>query len=166
MKKSSGLLVWRKKKDSIEILLVHHGGPFWKNKDKNAWSIPKGEIEPKENPLKAAVREFEEETDIKISDSDLKKINYLGKVYGYNKLVYIFILHKNFGDDLKPKPKLIQINNLSQSNKVLKFPEIDKVSYVNLKNAQKKLVIYQKKIISLLLNYLNNLNKKQKNHEN
>lgn len=165
MKKSSGLLVWRKKDRKIEILLVHHGGPFWKNKDKNAWSIPKGEIEPKESFKKAAIREFEEETGIKLSDLELKRISYLGKVSGYNKLVYIFVLRKSFGNDLKPKFRLVQIKHPFQPNKELKFPEIDKVSYVNLKDAQEKLVIYQKKIIPLFINYLKNFNKKSKNFQ-
>ncbi|GIW66710.1 MAG: hypothetical protein KatS3mg095_0608 [Candidatus Parcubacteria bacterium] len=62
MKKSSGLLVWRKNNGQIEILLVHHGGPFWKNKDRNAWSIPKGTIEKEEDVKSTAIREFKEET--------------------------------------------------------------------------------------------------------
>lgn len=160
MKKSSGLLVWRKKENFIEILLVHHGGPFWKNKDKNAWSIPKGEIEANETPKKAAIREFTEETGIKLSGLELKKINYLGKVYGYNKLVYIFVLRKNFGDNLNLKFRLIKMKHPFQSNKELNFPEIDKISYVDLTNAQEKLVIYQKKIIPLFMKYLKNINKK------
>jgi len=48
------------------VLLVHPGGPFWKNKDDGAWSIPKGEIDPDEEPLSAAQREFEEETGLKV----------------------------------------------------------------------------------------------------
>ena len=46
----------------LELFLVHPGGPFWKNKDHGAWSIPKGEIDPDEDPLTAAQREFREET--------------------------------------------------------------------------------------------------------
>lgn len=159
MKKSSGLLVWRNKDGLIEILLVHHGGPFWKNKDKNAWSIPKGEIEPKESPKITAIREFEEETGIKLKHYEKKRIKYLGLVFGYNKLVYVFHLYRNFGDKLKPKFKLIQIKNHFQTNKELEFPEIDKISYVNLKKAQEKLVLYQKKIIPLFINYLKDFNK-------
>jgi predicted NUDIX family NTP pyrophosphohydrolase len=61
-KRSAGLLVWRRGPDGPEFFLVHPGGPFWKNKDDGAWSIPKGEIDPDEDPLKAAQREFTEET--------------------------------------------------------------------------------------------------------
>jgi predicted NUDIX family NTP pyrophosphohydrolase len=62
MKRSAGILAWRRHDGIIELFLAHPGGPFWKNKDDGAWSIPKGEIEPDEEPLAAARREFREET--------------------------------------------------------------------------------------------------------
>ena len=58
---SAGLLLYRTQNDALEFLLVHPGGPFWKNKDDGAWTIPKGEIGDNEDPLAAAIREFEEE---------------------------------------------------------------------------------------------------------
>src|SRR5262245_22490179 len=61
MKRSAGILAYRRK-NGVELFLVHPGGPFWRNKDVGAWSIPKGEIEPEEEPLAAARREFREET--------------------------------------------------------------------------------------------------------
>lgn len=61
-KESAGLLLYRRGRREIEVLLVHPGGPFWARKDLGAWSIPKGEIEPGEDPLEAARREFREET--------------------------------------------------------------------------------------------------------
>jgi len=61
-KESAGLLLYRLRDGAIEVFLVHPGGPFWAKKDEGAWSIPKGEIEPGEAPLAAAVREFAEET--------------------------------------------------------------------------------------------------------
>jgi len=60
-KRSAGILVWRRRSGTAELFLAHPGGPFWKNKDDGAWSIPKGEIDPDEEPLKAAQREFREE---------------------------------------------------------------------------------------------------------
>ena len=59
---SAGVLLWRRSKSGLEVFLIHPGGPFWKNKDAGAWSIPKGLIDPKEDPLTAAKREFKEET--------------------------------------------------------------------------------------------------------
>ncbi len=61
-KKSAGLLLYRSGPTGFEVLLVHPGGPFWRHKDAGAWSIPKGEIEPGEDELDAARREFAEET--------------------------------------------------------------------------------------------------------
>src|SRR5262245_55386918 len=59
---SAGLLAYRIVGESLEVLLVHPGGPFWKNKDAGAWTIPKGEYDLREAPLDAAIREFAEET--------------------------------------------------------------------------------------------------------
>ena len=61
-KKSAGLLLYRRTGGSVEVFLVHPGGPFWANKDDGAWSIPKGEFDAGEDPLDAAKREFREET--------------------------------------------------------------------------------------------------------
>jgi predicted NUDIX family NTP pyrophosphohydrolase len=61
-KKSAGILPYRRRNGQLEVLLVHPGGPFWKNKDLGAWSIAKGEYEEDEEPLQAALREFFEET--------------------------------------------------------------------------------------------------------
>lgn len=61
-KESAGLLLYRHRDGALEVFLVHPGGPFWKNKDAGAWTIPKGEIEPGEDALAAAIREFAEET--------------------------------------------------------------------------------------------------------
>jgi predicted NUDIX family NTP pyrophosphohydrolase len=59
---SAGLLMYRIKDGALQVLLVHPGGPFWKNKDEGAWSIPKGEPNEGEELLAAAQREFREET--------------------------------------------------------------------------------------------------------
>src|SRR5215211_5995826 len=56
VKKSAGILVYRDAPDGVRVLLVHPGGPFWRRKDLASWSIPKGEIDPDEDPLAAAVR--------------------------------------------------------------------------------------------------------------
>jgi predicted NUDIX family NTP pyrophosphohydrolase len=61
-KRSAGLIMYRKLKGEIEVFLVHPGGPFWVNKDRGAWTLPKGEYFEEEEPLVAAQREFQEET--------------------------------------------------------------------------------------------------------
>jgi predicted NUDIX family NTP pyrophosphohydrolase len=61
---SAGLLLFRRAPGGVEVFLAHPGGPFWKNKDAGAWTIPKGEVNEGEEPLAAARREFQEETGI------------------------------------------------------------------------------------------------------
>ena len=62
---SAGLLLFRRTDAGVEIFLAHPGGPFWRRRDVGAWTIPKGLIEPGEDSLEAARREFEEETGIR-----------------------------------------------------------------------------------------------------
>src|SRR5690606_42138372 len=64
-KHSAGILLYRRREGRIEVLLVHPGGPFWRNRDKAAWSIPKGEFVPPELHLDAAKHEVEEETGLR-----------------------------------------------------------------------------------------------------
>ena len=61
---SAGLLLYRRSQNGLEIFLAHPGGPFWKARESGAWTIPKGVIDPEEDPLDAARREFTEETGI------------------------------------------------------------------------------------------------------
>ena len=63
---SAGILLFRQRRGGIEVLLIRPGGPYWRNRDKGAWMIPKGMIEPGEAPADAALREFEEETGTRI----------------------------------------------------------------------------------------------------
>ena len=143
MKKSAGILIYRKKNGNIQIFLVHPGGPFWKNKDLNSWSIPKGEIENEEDLKNTAIREFEEETGIVLTDEDKEKIFYLGEVKSKNKIVYVFALEKDLGDEIKIQSNLVK-------TEFGEFPEIDKGEYFDLEVAKEKLVSYQKELIEMI----------------
>jgi predicted NUDIX family NTP pyrophosphohydrolase len=61
-KRSAGLLMYRRALGIVEVFLVHPGGPYWSKKNEGSWTIPKGEYETGEEPLSAAVREFQKET--------------------------------------------------------------------------------------------------------
>src|SRR5205085_1449345 len=89
--RSAGILMYRRQ-PRLEVLLVHPGGPFWKNKDIGAWSIPKGEYTNDEDPLTAAQREFEEETGIAISG---KFIELSAVKLKSGKLVSAWAINKN-----------------------------------------------------------------------
>src|SRR3954447_20970294 len=80
-KTSAGLLMYRRTPGGIEVFLVHPGGPFWAKKDAGAWSIPKGEYVPGEDPLDAARREFTEETGI-VPDGELVELGVVKQAGG------------------------------------------------------------------------------------
>ena len=61
-KRSAGILLFRGGAGALEVLLAHPGGPFWRARDEGVWTIPKGGIDEGEEPLDAALREFNEET--------------------------------------------------------------------------------------------------------
>jgi predicted NUDIX family NTP pyrophosphohydrolase len=143
MKKSSGILIYRKKNGKVQVFLVHPGGPFWKNKDLNSWSIPKGEIENEEDLKNTALREFEEETGIVLTDEDKEKIFYFGEVKSKNKIVYVFALEKDLGDEIKIKSNLVK-------TEFEEFPEVDKGEYFDLEIAKEKLIDYQKILTEMI----------------
>ena len=76
-KRSAGILLYRRRGDGVELLLVHPGGPLWDRRDAGAWSIPKGEYGGGEDPLAAALREFEEETGHRLPGGGLVALLYL-----------------------------------------------------------------------------------------
>src|SRR4051794_7685045 len=92
-KLSAGILLYRIADGSPQVMLVHPGGPLWKNKDLAAWSIPKGEFLPGQDRLKTAKREFKEETGgaVKGEFHELTPVRQAG-----GKLVYAFAVEGDF----------------------------------------------------------------------
>jgi predicted NUDIX family NTP pyrophosphohydrolase len=134
MKKSAGILLYRQK-DQLEFLLVHPGGPFWKNKDPGAWTIPKGEILEGEAAFDAALREFEEELGIipKGNSFPLKPVKQKA-----GKTVIAWAME----GDLDPSainPLSIEIEWPPRSGKVRSFPEIDKAGWFDREAARHKI---------------------------
>src|SRR2546425_8341125 len=95
-KTSAGLLMFRRRGGAVEVLLVHPGGPFFANKDRGVWSIPKGEMEPDEEPLSRAQVEFEEELGVKPSGSfvELGSVKQKG-----GKTVHAWAVEGDLSDD-------------------------------------------------------------------
>ena len=151
MKKSAGILVYRLRSKVLEVFLVHPGGPFWKNKDDGAWSIPKGEFMDDEDPLEAAKREFEEETGIKISGKFIE-LNPIKQKSG--KTVYAWAVEGNI-DPSKIKSNEFEMEWPPKSGKMKTFPEIDKASWFNLNEARKKIIEAQSSLIRELETNLN-----------
>lgn len=156
MKKiSAGILVYCKRKNRLEILLVHPGGPFWKNKDIGVWSIPKGEIKKGEDILETAKREFKEETgiDLKIDKTNnSRKLIFLGSATQKNgKIVYAWAIQcrKPFNVQ-KIKSNLVKIEFPPNSSKFIEFPEVDRAEFFDLEKAAKKIVPGQIKFLEQL----------------
>ena len=123
-KRSAGLLAYRKK-DALEVFLVHPGGPLWTSKDAGAWSIPKGEYGPDEEPLTAARREFIEETGFTIEGEfiDLGEIRQAG-----GKLVHAWAIEADVD------PSQVKSNTFVFQGR--EFPEIDRAAWFSLEGAR------------------------------
>ncbi|HET9385888.1 MAG TPA: NUDIX domain-containing protein [Gemmatimonadales bacterium] len=128
MKVSSGLLLYRNH-HGLEVFLVHPGGPFWAKKDEGAWSIPKGEFDPTEDPLAAARREFTEETGFPI-EGDFVPLTPLKQKSG--KLVYAWAVR---GDC---DPALLKSNTFTFKGR--EFPEVDRAGWFSLEEAKQKIL--------------------------
>jgi predicted NUDIX family NTP pyrophosphohydrolase len=149
-KKSSGLLVYRKKKDSMEVLLVHPGGPFWAKKDEGAWSIPKGEIEGVEEPLAVARREFKEEIGSSIDGvfDPLEPIRQPG-----GKIVFAWAIEADLNiESLVSNTFLMEWP--SKSGRMQEFPEVDRAEWLTIDVAMKKILRGQQGFIAELVEML------------
>ena len=149
-KKSAGLLLYRKVDDSLEVFLVHPGGPFWAKKDDGAWSIPKGEFAEGEDALEAAKREFQEETgsEVKGTFEALEAVKQAG-----GKIVYAWIIEGDIDSSA------IRSNNFSmewppRSKKIREFPEVDRGEWFALAMARKKILASQSPFLDELLRKL------------
>jgi predicted NUDIX family NTP pyrophosphohydrolase len=135
-KESAGLLMYRLRNSTLEVFLVHPGGPYWARKDLGAWSIPKGELQEGEDYLDAAKREFQEETGF------LPKGNFIALApirQTGGKLVYGWAVR----DDCDTKA--IMSNTFSmewppRSGKRQEFPEVDRAEWFTIETAKEKIL--------------------------
>ena len=150
-KKSSGILLYRIRNKNLEVLLVHPGGPFWKNKDEGAWSIPKGEFDENEEPLDAAIREMKEETGV-ILKGDLIELTPVKQKSG--KLVYAWAKEHDI-DPAEIKSNEFEMEWPPKSGKKKMFPEIDKAEWFTIKTAKEKIIAAQWLMIEELTKKMN-----------
>lgn len=150
MKRSAGLLLFRRRGAGIEFFLVHPGGPFWAKKDEAAWSIPKGLYEKDESPLEAAKREFGEETGLSV-DGDFVLLGDFRQPGG--KTVSAWLVESDC-DPAAVKSNLFSIEWPPRSGKTAQFPEIDRAGWFTPREAVAKLIRAQKPIIERALDRL------------
>lgn len=152
MKKSAGILLYRTINKKLEVLLVHPGGPFWKNKDEGSWSVPKGEFTDDEDALEAAKREFKEETGFTCNGNFLPLSTIKLKS---GKTVYAWALQKDI-DTSKIKSNEFEIEWPPKSGKQQRFPEIDKAQWFSPAEAKQKINAAQAAFIDELIVLLKN----------
>ena len=133
-KQSAGILLYRRKKDLLEVLLVHPGGPFWAKKDQGAWSIPKGEYEG-EDALAAAKREFEEETGIPM-EGEILALSQQKQKGG--KLVDAWAVEGDL-DVERVRSNTFEMEWPPKSGNKQQFPEIDKAGWFPVATALEKI---------------------------
>lgn len=135
---SAGLMAFRRK-DRLEVLLAHPGGPFWARKDEGVWTIPKGLAEPGADLLATAQREFTEETNLPAA-GDFIALTPVRQKSG--KIVHAWA----FQADLDPSSfasNTFEIEWPPRSGRRQSFPEIDRIAYFPLAAARIKILSYQ-----------------------
>ena len=142
---SAGILAFRRRPE-LEVLLAHPGGPFWAKKDAGAWTIPKGLVEPGDELVAAARREFTEETNF-VAEGDM--IALAPVVQKSGKLVHAFILEADF-DLSQFASNTFMAEWPPKSGRRQSFPEIDRIAYFTLPLAQLKIIAYQLPLLAEL----------------
>jgi predicted NUDIX family NTP pyrophosphohydrolase len=138
-KLSAGLLLYRQSDGEVEVFLVHPGGPFWKKKDDGAWSIPKGEYEPEEDPVSVALREFQEEVGSPPPVTEAALLE-LGLVKQPSRKELRVWTAEGDVDATNIKSNMFEMEWPPKSGKREEFPEVDRAGWFVLETAKRKLL--------------------------
>jgi len=149
-KRSAAILLWKRRIKSLNVLLVHPGGPFWRNKDLGAWSLPKGEYEDEE-ALAAARRELIEELGPSaswVATAPADAFVPLGEVKQKGgKLVTAFALEGDF-DPGQLQSNTFEIEWPPKSGRKQSFPEADRAEWFTLELASKRILHGQLELLT------------------
>ena len=143
---SAGVLVFRRH-GGLEVLLAHPGGPFWAKKDAGAWTVPKGLVEPGADLIETARREFAEETNLLLPDSEFIALAPVAQKSG--KVVHAFAVEADL-DLAQFASNTFEIEWPPKSGRRQAFPEIDRVAYFGLVAAANKILSYQRPLLTEL----------------
>jgi len=145
-KQSAGILMYRQTGNDHEVLLVHPGGPFWRNKDLSAWSIPKGEYSEGDDPELTARREFAEETGA-VLDGELQSLGSIRQAGG--KVVTGFAVEGDF-DVAGLISNTFEIEWPPRSGRKEIFPEVDRAQWFSFDEAHRKIIAGQRPLLDRL----------------
>jgi len=143
---SAGIILYRRSGSALEVLLVHPGGPFWRYRDAGAWMIPKGMVEPGEQPVEAALREFEEELGTRPTGEPIPlcRVRQSG-----GKWVEAFALEGDLDPDAIVSNH-VSIEYPPKSGNFRDFPEVDRAAWFTLAEAEPKMLASQLPILDAL----------------
>ena len=152
MQHSAGLLMFRFVEGALEVLLAHPGGPFFRNKDLGSWTLPKGLVEPGEDPLACARREFHEETGIVPAASGYLALGEIKQRGG--KRVHAWAFEGAWDGAGPPPSNTFELEWPPKSGRRATFPEIDQLAFFDLPSARAKILAAQAEFIDRLLSAL------------
>ncbi len=136
-RESAGILLFRHTDEGIEVLIAHPGGPFWQSRETGAWTLPKGEVEPGEDLLTTALREFAEETGY--TPPSASPPTPLGSVrLKSGKTVHAWAVEGDLDPD-RFTSNTFTMEWPPRSGKAAEFPEIDRVSWAEPERARQLL---------------------------
>ncbi|MFK4122183.1 NUDIX domain-containing protein [Streptomyces longwoodensis] len=140
VRRSAGLLLFRRAADGPQVLLGHMGGPFFARKDAGAWTVPKGEYEPDEPAWEAARREFREELGLEPPDGEAIALGEVKQTNG--KLVTAWAVEADL-DPAAVVPGTFTMEWPPRSGRLREFPELDRVAWFGLEQARAVIVTAQ-----------------------
>ena len=143
---SAGLLLFRRGAGGLEVFLAHPGGPFWKRRDEGAWTIPKGAVEPGEDLLDAARREFEEETGI-VPRAPFLELGSIRQKAG--KVVHAWAWEGD-ADPAGITSNAMRTEWPRGSGHWVTYPEVDRCAWFDLSTAREKINAAQAELIDRL----------------
>ncbi|MFG2893451.1 NUDIX domain-containing protein [Streptomyces sp. NPDC048248] len=150
-KRSAGLLLFRGDGGEVEVLLGHMGGPLWARRDAGAWSVPKGEYLPPEEPRAAARREFEEELGLPPPDGPYVPLGDTRQSGG--KVVTVWAVESDLDPD-RVVPGTFTMEWPRGSGEQRSFPEIDRVAWFSPDRARERMVAGQRVFLERLAAHL------------